>query len=99
MLMRHWSSAIEALLRHGNKLSSDFPDKIEFKDVDVSTFQGAMDFQCSGKLESAVIDRANTCLHPLLQFADQYDLPDLKKDYVAMASERRPLTKYTAAWH
>jgi hypothetical protein len=37
--------------------------------------------------------------HTLLELADRFDLPDLEKDYLALAKEKVPLSPETAAFH
>jgi len=72
---------------------------IELKEIDTSVFQAALDFQCCGQLSPAVIEGDTQQEHPLLQLADLFDLQDLKKDYLDLASQKVPLTASTAAWH
>jgi len=98
-LARQWSSAFEAMLRHGNQLGNDFPAQIELKDTEMSAFQAALDFHCSGQFNPDAIPGKTQYEHPLLQLADRYDLQELKKDYIAMALQKVPLSTSTASWH
>ena len=68
-------------------------------DTRISVFQAAMDFYCSGRLSPTLIDGREQTDHPLLQFADRYDLQDLIKDYLAMAERKVPLRLDSVAWH
>jgi len=99
MLLCQWSSAFEVLMRHGNQLGNDFPEHIELKDVEMSTFQVVFDFQCSGQLKPDMIEGETQCEHPVLQFADRFDLLDLKRDYLALALQKVPLNCETVVWH
>eukprot|EP00930_Biecheleria_cincta_P042737 TRINITY_DN29408_c0_g1_i1.p1 TRINITY_DN29408_c0_g1~~TRINITY_DN29408_c0_g1_i1.p1 ORF type:complete len:376 (-),score=68.75 TRINITY_DN29408_c0_g1_i1:109-1236(-) len=97
-LLSRWSPALKALLLHGNSLAGNAPRSVEVHDFTAETFRAALQFRCSGRFCSDLIDEAST-EHSLLQFSDYFDLQDLKTEYLAAAEKKVPLTPRTAKWH
>eukprot|EP00419_Tripos_fusus_P054177 CAMPEP_0172810498 /NCGR_PEP_ID=MMETSP1075-20121228/8839_1 /TAXON_ID=2916 /ORGANISM="Ceratium fusus, Strain PA161109" /LENGTH=370 /DNA_ID=CAMNT_0013649817 /DNA_START=41 /DNA_END=1153 /DNA_ORIENTATION=+ len=97
--MRHWSPPFDALIRHGNSMAGDFPSQVQVEDVKPIVFKQALHFQCSGCFQSEWIAGAEQHGHALLQFADRYDLQDLKDQYIANAWEKVPLCLQAVSWH
>jgi len=90
--VRHWSPAFAALVRHGNGMDGASPNEVRLVDVDPSIFRIASDFMLSGKLPGDFVRPLDSEHHPLLEFADRFDLRDLVDDYFAVMAERNPLT-------
>jgi len=99
-LVRLWSPAFEVVVRHGNRLASDNPSEIVLGDVDPMIFEAAACFMRSGVLpESATtaMPPASTATHPLLAFADMYDLQELKESYAHTLLQQVPIALGNAA--
>ena len=50
MVVRQWSPAFEALIRHGNELSNGFPKEVRLREVEAPSFHIVYDFMCTKEL-------------------------------------------------
>jgi len=90
MVVRQWSPAFEALIRHGNGLANTFPKEIRLGETEAPVFQIVRDFMCSRELSEEVVGQVADATHPVLELADRYDLQALKDEYAALMSKREP---------
>jgi len=98
-LVRSWSPAFEALLRHGNGLSGDNPAEVDLGDVEPWVLEAVCSFMSSGELPHGDLHLPppGAEVHPLLEFADRYDLAELKDAYTHTLLQHKPLGKTTVA--
>eukprot|EP00928_Gymnodinium_smaydae_P081934 TRINITY_DN65364_c0_g1_i1.p1 TRINITY_DN65364_c0_g1~~TRINITY_DN65364_c0_g1_i1.p1 ORF type:complete len:479 (+),score=105.35 TRINITY_DN65364_c0_g1_i1:63-1499(+) len=54
-LVRHWSSAMEALMRHGNGMQGECPQEVTLGDADADSFKAALAFKTTGQLPLGVV--------------------------------------------
>jgi len=96
-LVCQWSQAIQAIVRHGNGLDGSFPKEVLLKDVDLASFEVASDFMISGNLGEQHVRPIHDEVHPVLDFADRFDLRALVDAYFKVLISSEPLTLKRAA--
>jgi len=95
-LVRQWSAAFDALLRHGNSFASELPNEISICDCSAAIFRAARDCMCSGKLSAESVEEPAFEHHPLLELADRYDMQVVKDAYLVTLQSKYPLTMTNA---
>lgn len=95
-LVRQWSPVFELLVRHGNKMGGEYPKEVRLSGVDPADFEVAARYMLTGKLEEQQVAPLYSLEHPLLEFADQFDLREMVDDYFEVMVKARPLSMNNA---
>ncbi|CAK0834574.1 unnamed protein product [Prorocentrum cordatum] len=90
-VVRQWSPALELLTRHGNGFGGEFPKEVRLLGVAPEVFKAAARYMACGELEKDDVAPLEDPAHPLLEFADQFDLRELVDDYFELVLGATPL--------